>query len=64
MRPFEAVVLLLAVAVGLGVLAQWLRLAYPILLVLAGLLLGLQPWTPGYTLPPDVVFLAFLPPLL
>ncbi|MFO0849202.1 MAG: cation:proton antiporter [Gemmataceae bacterium] len=39
-------------------------MAYPILLVLAGLLLSLQPSSPTYTLPPDLVFLAFLPPLL
>lgn len=64
MQPFEAIVLLLAVAVGLGIVSRWLGVAYPILLVLAGLLLSLQPGSPTYTLPPDLVFLAFLPPLL
>jgi CPA1 family monovalent cation:H+ antiporter len=63
-QPFEVVVVLLAVAVGLGVLAHWLRLPYPIPLVVGGLLLSLQPWAPRFALPPDVVFLAFLPPLL
>ena len=55
---------LFAVVVALGVLAEWLRVAYPILLVVAGLLLGLQPWAPEYSLSPDVVFFLFLPPLL
>lgn len=55
---------LFAAIVALGVLAQWLRVAYPILLVVAGLVLGLQPWAPEYQLPPDVVFFLFLPPLL
>lgn len=64
MQPFEAIVLLLAVAVGLGIVSRWLGVAYPILLVLAGLWLSLQPGSPTYTLPPDLVFLAFLPPLL
>jgi CPA1 family monovalent cation:H+ antiporter len=63
-QPFELIVVLLAVAIGLGILARWLRLPYPILLVVGGLLLSLQPWAPRFALPPDVVFLAFLPPLL
>jgi CPA1 family monovalent cation:H+ antiporter len=63
-QPFEVVVILLAVAVGLAVLARWLRLPYPILLVIGGLLLSVQPWAPRFELPPDVVFLVFLPPLL
>jgi CPA1 family monovalent cation:H+ antiporter len=46
------------------VVARWLRLAYPILLVVGGLLLSLQPWAPRYELPPQVVLLVFLPPLL
>ena len=64
MKPFELVLLLVGVAVALGVLARRLAVPYPVLLVLAGFLLGLQPWTPDYALPPDVVFTVFLPPLL
>jgi CPA1 family monovalent cation:H+ antiporter len=37
---------------------------YPILLVLGGLLLGLVPGVPNLELPPELVLLAFLPPLL
>jgi CPA1 family monovalent cation:H+ antiporter len=37
---------------------------YPIVLVLGGLALGFVPWLPAPELEPDVVFFAFLPPLL
>jgi CPA1 family monovalent cation:H+ antiporter len=55
--------LLLAVA-GLGLLARKLRIAYPILLVLGGLLLGLIPGLPRVRLNPEFIFLFLLPPLL
>ena len=64
LSEFEVVVGLLAVAVALAMAADWLRIPYPILLVAGGLLMSLQPWAPRYTLPPELVFLAFLPPLL
>jgi CPA1 family monovalent cation:H+ antiporter len=46
------------------VLANRIRIPYPILLVCGGLVLGLQPWAPPVTLDPQLVFLLFLPPLL
>jgi CPA1 family monovalent cation:H+ antiporter len=55
--------LLVAVAV-LATAAQALRLPYPIVLVLAGLLLALMPAVPNVQLAPELVFLLFLPPLL
>jgi CPA1 family monovalent cation:H+ antiporter len=64
-HPVEIFLGLVAAAVALGVLARRLRVPYPILLVVGGLLLGLQPWTPDSVgLDPQVVFLFFLPPLL
>ncbi|MFO0795943.1 MAG: Na+/H+ antiporter [Gemmataceae bacterium] len=63
-HPVELVLALVAVAVGLGVVARRMRVPYPILLVVGGLLLGLQPWAPSVALDPQVVFLLFLPPLL
>ena len=41
-----------------------LRVPYPILLVLGGLVIGLLPGMPDIELPPDLVLVAFLPPLL
>jgi len=55
--------LLVAVAV-LSASARWLRVPYPILLVLGGLALGLIPGVPDVELPPDLVLVLFLPPLL
>jgi len=55
--------LLLAVA-ALLVAAPALHIPYPILLVLGGLALGFIPGVPTLQLPPELVLIAFLPPLL
>lgn len=65
----ETFVILMVVVTAVGVLARWLKLPYPILLVVGGLVLSFQPWLPKelidhYQLPPDLALLAFLPPLL
>src|SRR5438552_18550274 len=57
----------MALLVGLAVLlilAPVLRVPYPIFLVLGGLGLGFVPGIPALELPPEVVFVAVLPPLL
>jgi Na+/H+ antiporter len=57
--------LLLLGSVGLLLaLAPTLRVPYPILLVLGGLVLGFIPGLPDLQLPPDLVLVAILPPLL
>jgi len=48
----------------LVMVAQKLRIAYPIFLVLAGLAIGFIPGIPVFKLKPDLIFLVFLPPLL
>jgi len=61
----ELVVLVLLVAVGsLVVLASLVRVPYPIFLVVGGLVLGFVPGLPELELDPDLVLVAFLPPLL
>jgi CPA1 family monovalent cation:H+ antiporter len=55
---------LLFVIAMLVMLSNKLRISYPILLVLAGLLIGFIPGIPSIDLQPDLVFLIFLPPLL
>jgi CPA1 family monovalent cation:H+ antiporter len=57
-------ILLLLFVIGFGMLAQWLRTPYPIVLVIGGLLLSFVPGLPHISLDPDIVFLAILPPLL
>lgn len=48
----------------LAMLSDKLRISYPILLVIAGLIIGFIPGIPVIRLDPDMVFLIFLPPLL
>jgi len=48
----------------LTMLSSKLKIAYPIFLVIGGLLISLIPGIPHITLHPDLVFLIFLPPLL
>jgi CPA1 family monovalent cation:H+ antiporter len=57
------VFLLLAVALLASVGLRF-NVPYPVVLVVGGLLLGLIPGLPAPELDPDVVFFAFLPPLL
>jgi Na+/H+ antiporter len=51
-------------AAGLNAVANWLKVPYPIPLVIGGLALGLIPGIPDIRLDPDLVLLVFLPPLL
>jgi monovalent cation/hydrogen antiporter len=55
---------LLVSAAALLILAGPLRIPYPILLVLGGLLLGFGPGVPTVSMPPEVVLYGILPPLL
>ncbi len=55
---------LLVAAIALIVVAQAVRIPYPILLVLGGLALGFVPGIPPIELPPELVLVAVLPPLL
>jgi len=48
----------------LVMLAQKIKVAYPIFLVIAGLAISFIPGIPHFSLNPEVVFLIFLPPLL
>jgi Na+/H+ antiporter len=65
MHESELLLLVLMVAVGgLSVLAGTVRVPYPILLVLGGLVLGFVPGVPHAELPPELVLVLFLPPLL
>jgi CPA1 family monovalent cation:H+ antiporter len=62
-QSVEALFLLLLLFVALFAgLARRLRVPYPILLVIAGLVLSFLPGMPRVDLNPDVVFLVFLPP--
>jgi len=56
--------LLLSFIVAFGQLARKIGIPYPIVMILGGLLLGLVPGLPRFTLDPDLIFLVVLPPLI
>ena len=58
---------LLAMVAAIVLLNMWaakLKIAYPILLVIGGLLISFIPGLPIVKINPDLIFLIFLPPLL
>src|SRR4051812_23410899 len=64
-HKYELIVLaLLVLVICFGSVAKWLRLPYPIVLVIAGLAVGLVPGLPRIPLNPDLIFVGVLPPLL
>jgi monovalent cation/hydrogen antiporter len=62
----DSLVLLALLVAGAALLAiaQVVKVPYPILLVLGGLAIGFVPGMPTIELSPDLVLVAFLPPLL
>ena len=56
--------LLLGLVAAFAALARKLQMPYPIVLVIAGLVLGFIPGIPQIKLSPDLIFLVVLPPLL
>ncbi|WP_431294529.1 cation:proton antiporter [Pedobacter sp. P26] len=56
--------ILLFVAFMLIMLAQKVKISYPIFLVIAGLGISYIPGIPAMSIDPEVIFLIFLPPLL
>jgi Na+/H+ antiporter len=64
MSNVAIVVILLTIVTALAELTDRIKIPYPILLVLAGIGIGLVPGLPQVTLSPELVFLIFLPPIL
>jgi CPA1 family monovalent cation:H+ antiporter len=65
LHALERVVLVLLVMVAVfAVVAHKLKVPYPIVLVIAGLVLSFVPHMPHILLNPNLVFVIFLPPLL
>src|ERR687885_174570 len=64
MSEIESLIFLLGAAALLAQLARVLKVPYPVFLVLGGLVIGFVPWLPTVEISPEVIFLAFLPPLL
>jgi len=64
MEGHELVLLLLAVVAAVTLLAARVGIPYPILMVVAGLVMGLVPAIPKVELDPAIVLALFLPPIL
>jgi Na+/H+ antiporter len=63
-NQIESLIFLLGAAALLTQLARILKVPYPVFLVLGGLAISLVPGLPDVEIPPEVIFLVFLPPLL
>src|SRR5678816_850168 len=61
---FIEYVYLILIILGLVMLANKVRVAYPIVLVIGGLLLSFVKTFSNITIDPELVFFSFLPPLL
>jgi monovalent cation/hydrogen antiporter len=64
MEDFKIVIFLMAILISLMAIGNKRKLPYPVLLVVAGLIIGFIPQLPNLALDPDVIFLIILPPLL
>jgi len=60
----EFLIGLLGIVALLAQLARMVGVPYPIFLVLGGIGVGLVPGFPDVVLPPEIIFLVFIPPLL
>jgi CPA1 family monovalent cation:H+ antiporter len=60
----STVIVLLAIVTALAQVTDRIRIPYPVMLVIAGIVIGLIPGLPTVSLDSEVVFLLFLPPIL
>jgi CPA1 family monovalent cation:H+ antiporter len=61
---FETILVLLLASTALSVVARWLRVPVPIVMVLGGIAVALVPHLHPVELDPDLAFTIFVPPLL
>jgi len=64
MENITVIILLLAIVTALAEVADRIKIPYPILLVLVGIVVSFVPGLPVVTLDPETIFLIFLPPVL
>ncbi|GEM64410.1 Na+/H+ antiporter [Sphingobacterium faecium NBRC 15299] len=64
LENFEFYLFLVLMITMLIMLAKKIQVAYPVLLVLAGLLISFIPGVPRIKIEPELIFILFLPPLL
>ncbi|MES2809935.1 MAG: Na+/H+ antiporter [Bacteroidota bacterium] len=64
MENYTLILIIMAVMIGASGIAEKLRLPVPVLLLLTGIGIGFMPTMPMLELNPEIIMLAFLPPLL
>jgi len=64
MENYTIILFVLGVMVLLSALADKIKIASPIVLILTGIAIGFLPGMPGLAIDPKIIFLLFLPPLL
>ncbi|HCX58769.1 MAG TPA: Na+/H+ antiporter, partial [Sphingobacterium sp.] len=64
LENFEFYLFLVLLITMLIMLARKIQVAYPVLLVLAGLVISFIPGVPPIKIEPELIFIIFLPPLL
>lgn len=64
MQDIALIIILLAVVTALSEITDKVKIPYPILLVMAGIGIGVFPGLPSISLDPEIIFLVFLPPIL
>lgn len=64
MENFQVVIFIMTILIVLSAFADKIKLPYPILLIIVGLVIGFVPALPDLELNPEIVFLVFLPPIL
>lgn len=63
-HQIELILVLLLAALTLVTIADRIRIPYPMVLLIGGMVLAVAPGLPQIDLEPDLVFLLFLPPIL
>ena len=64
MDHFPFYLCLVVIILMLVMLANRIKVAYPVLLVVAGLVMSFIPWIPRLSIDSELIFVIFLPPLL
>ena len=64
MENYGIVLILMAVVIGLSAWSEKIKIPYPVVLVIGGVILGCIPSMPPVEIDPEIVLLLFLPPLL
>jgi monovalent cation:H+ antiporter, CPA1 family len=60
----DLLVIFLTIAAAVGIAVKWIKVPYPIALVIVGLIIGLGEFLPGLEMTPDLILLLCLPALL